>query len=68
MSVYVVNVHAKTTAGKRERATYKIRTSGDPEGVRRVAIGEFMLYEYQHQNRYMKIVSVVIKEVSEDEV
>lgn len=67
MSVYVVNVHAKTTAGKRERATYKIRTGGDPESVRRMALGEFMLYEYQHQNRFMKIISVVIKEVEHED-
>lgn len=68
MNIYVVTVHAKTTSGKRERATYKIRTSGgDPEGVRRMAIGEFMLYEYQHQNRFMKIISVVIKEVEHED-
>lgn len=67
MSVYVINVYAKTTSGKRERAVYKIRTGGDPDAARRLAIGEFMLYEYQHQNRFMKIVSVVIKEVFEDE-
>lgn len=65
--MYVVTVHAKTTSGKRERATYKIRSGGDPDAARRLAIGEFMLYEYQHQNRFIKIVSVVIKEVKHDD-
>ena len=67
MSLYVVTVIAKTTSGKMERATYKIRTLGEPDVVRRLALGEFMMYEYQHQNRFMKIISVVFKEMVADE-
>lgn len=63
MKVYIVRVSAETTSKKLERASYRVTTGGGPVEAKRTAIGEFFTNELAHNNRFMKLQKIDIREV-----
>lgn len=70
MTVYWVHITALTSDKKLVNLTFSDIISKSREEAKRSCLGEFYIREFEHENRYLKLLSIEIieQEINEQEI